>query len=222
MKRLLSALAVTALSAGVLATSAQAGPHNHGHDDHEHVTADASPAQVLEGRAIQADDHVIGAADAPAEMVVYASVTCGHCGRWFTEDWPAVKSELVETGRLRVALREFPTSPAEVAVAGFMIANCGKESDYWPNIERQFTEQEDIRAAFAAGQGREAFEALAAESGVQDLQACLSNDAEFARIDRAMARGEAAGVNAVPAFFLDGKALDGAHTAEAIAEALGG
>lgn len=197
------------------AMAAPALAHDHGGEP-----SSASPALALEGRTLQADDHLVGAADADAELVIYASVTCGHCGQWFTEDWPEVKARLVEAGHLRVALREFPTSPAQVAVAGFMIANCAGPDRYWSAIEHQFAQQGATRAAFARGEGRAAFDALAAQAGVADVQACMGDDAQFARIDRAMARGEAAGVSSVPAFFLDGEPLD-AYAADDIAEALG-
>ena len=222
MKRLLLAgllafLPVTALADGNLADGnlAEADPA-----DGDVVSAAAAEPTAKDGMTVMADDHVIGSAEAERELVIYASVTCGHCGDWFTDEWPTVKSELVETGKLRVALREFPTAPAQIAVAGFMIANCAGEDAYWPVIEKQFQTQDALREAFAAGKGREAFETLATEAGVEDLQACLSDDAQFARIDRSMARGEAAGVSAVPSFFLDGEALSGAHGASDLIAAL--
>ena len=38
------------------------------------------------------DDHVLGADIAPITMIMYASVTCGHCGRWFQDEWDAIKN----------------------------------------------------------------------------------------------------------------------------------
>jgi len=64
-------------------------------------TAEDLPPQVTEHSHSEApNDHVLGSKDAATTMIVWASVTCPHCGDWFSNEWPLVKSELVETGKL--------------------------------------------------------------------------------------------------------------------------
>ena len=180
---------------------------------------------MAEATTLQPDDHVIGAEDAPASLVIYASVTCGHCGKWFTEQWPDVKADLVDTGRLRVAFREFPTAPAQVSIPGFMVANCGPEANYFDTVVHQMQTQEETFAALREGKGREVFLELGERSGLDGedaLQACFEDDDAYAPIDLSMRRAEAAGLRGVPAFFLDGERLGAAHDADDIAAALDG
>ena len=197
------------------------------------VLAQDAPSQVeeltritmAEATTLQPDDHVIGAADAPASLVVYASVTCSHCGTWFTEQWPTLKSELVDTGKLRVALREYPTAPSQVSIPGFMVANCGPEADWFDNIVHQMQSQEETFAALGEGKGLDVFLALGERAGLdgeEGLDACFADDAAYAPIDRSIQRAEAAGLRGVPAFFLDGERLGAAHDADDIAAALDG
>ena len=172
---------------------------------------------LQEATTLQDDDHTIGDLDAPHELVIYASVTCGHCGQWFNGEWPEVKSELIKTGRLRVAVREVPSPPASASVAGFMIANCAApEEDWFANIERQFSQQDTIIQAVREGKGESAYLALAALSGIEGqeaFQACLESDDDFASIDRSMRRHAKTGASGVPVFYLDGERVDGAHAA---------
>ena len=181
-------------------------------------TAPVATVTIVEATTIQADDHVYGDADAASELVVYASVTCGHCGQWFTEEWPEVKAR-ADAGDLRVALREVPTTPAQVSVAGFMLANCAGEESYFANIERQFTEQDKTIAALQAGEGQARFVEMSEDAGLggeDAIQACLSDDTHYAPIERSMRRFEAVGGKGVPMFFLDGEEVEGAHEASDI------
>ena len=181
-------------------------------------TAPQKTVTIVEATTIQADDHIYGDADAPSELVVYASVTCGHCGKWFTEQWPEVKAR-ADAGDLRVALREVPTTPAQVSVAGFMLANCAGEEAYFTNIERQFQEQQTTIEALQAGEGQARFVEMSEAAGLggeDAIQACLSDDTHYAPIERSITRFEAAGGNGVPMFFLDGKEVGDAHDASDI------
>jgi len=80
-------------------------------------------------------DMALGAPDgAKVTVVEYASVTCPHCAAWQEETWPAFKAAFVDTNKVRYVFRELPTPPANVAVAGFMIARCAGEDKYFDVI----------------------------------------------------------------------------------------
>ena len=77
---------------------------------------DPLPAQVTDFATSEApDDHTLGSEDAAITMIVWASVTCPHCANWFANDWPIVKRDLVETGKMRFIFREFPTRRSRTA-----------------------------------------------------------------------------------------------------------
>ena len=209
----------TALSAFALAGSAFA------QDISEAVPETETPMpSVEEATTVQSDDIVLGETSAEDELVIYASVTCGHCGQWFTQEWPGVKSELIETGRLRVAVREFPTAPEQVSVVGFMIAACADESRWYEALEAQFEGQDATQAARESGKGQDRFTELAAYAGIEgeaEIEACFARPELFERIEGNMRRGIAADIAGVPAFFLNGKAMGPKHNLADIAAALG-
>jgi hypothetical protein len=82
-------------------------------------------------------DKILGDENAPVTIVEYASVTCGACAAFHQQTYPTLKSKYIDTGKVRLIMREFPTQPAPVAVAGFMLARCS-EDRYFPMLEAIF------------------------------------------------------------------------------------
>lgn len=208
------------------ATTKDAHNHDaHNHDDHAgHNHADGQhgePADIdIDHVLTQApDDHVIGAADAKDTLIVYASVTCGHCGGWFTDDYPELKKSLIDTGKMKLVFREFPTQPAQVAYAGFQIANCAAPERYFDMITTQMQNQETTFQALKDGKAIERFIELAEPAGITDkdaLFACFDKTDGMEKIERSMKRAQAAGVRGVPALFLNGEPIKGKADAAAV------
>ena len=73
-------------------------------------------------------DLVLGKADAPITIVEYASMTCGHCASFHNTVCPALKEKYIDTGKVRLIMREFPLD--NLAAAASMLARCaGDEQD---------------------------------------------------------------------------------------------
>lgn len=165
------------------------------------------------------DDHVYGREDAAITMIVWASVTCPHCGEWFSKEWPLVKSELVETGKLRFVFREFPTAPAELSMTGFRLANCAPTEDYMTIIEYQMENQQQIFKAAQEGRGPEVYREIAKLAGMETTEAissCLRNPDITAHIIDNANRASLAKVKGVPAFLINGQTYEGAQDAESL------
>lgn len=225
MKILNRALLMTTaafLFAGTATAQDSHAGHDHGaHENHSAVQAEMPP---MEGVFTQVDaDHVIGQADAPATLIVFASVTCPHCADWFENQWPDVKRDLVETGRAKVIFREFPTPPMPIAVAGFLLADCGSDEVYFDAIEWQMANQTRIREQMIAGQIKETHTEIGEAAGLtaEQTQACLTDKAGFDALNTAVMRARSAGLKSVPAMMINGKLIDSkAMTADALSTAI--
>lgn len=206
-------------------TQAQTAHDNHDNHDHnapdhnaQAVAADMDrPPVTSEFAFIEApDDHVMGADDAPVTVIAYASVTCPHCSAWFSEDWPVVKRDLIDTGKIRFVFREFPTQPVQLAMAGFLIANCALEDGFFPSMIHQMEIQADIFEAAKAGNAQQAYLEVAQKAGLPDgaaMKTCLDDKTGYDRIQESMIRAEAAGVRGVPSFFINGEVFEGDSSA---------
>ena len=70
------------------------------------VIANPTLAQVLQPGPLP--EFSLGRADAPVVMVKYMSLTCQYCRRFMAETFPVFKREYIDTGKVRLIIREFP------------------------------------------------------------------------------------------------------------------
>lgn len=190
------------------------------HDGHNHAAApDVEAKDVPFALSEAPDDHVVGDAKAPVTMIVWASVTCPHCSVWFTNEWPAVKKDLIETKKMRFILRELPTQPAQMAMIGFMMAECAPSEDYYKIIEYQMENQKMIFEQAEKGKARAEYDKIGRLAGLEnqdDIQSCLSNKDKLGHIHSNSDRANGAKVQGVPAFYINGDVYEGDQSAEAL------
>jgi protein-disulfide isomerase len=162
-------------------------------------------------------DKILGAENAPVTMVEYASVTCPHCAAFHRDTYPTLKSKYIDTGKVRLIFREFPTNPAPVAIAGFMLARCSGDK-YFAMLDAIFDQQASwgqdpyngfLRIARQAGFTQETFDTCLKDQkladGVQDV--AIRGAQEFK-------------VESTPTFFINGKKYVGALSVSALEKIL--
>ena len=165
-------------------------------------------------RAQQAADPRLGERsagkpDAPVTVIEYFSLTCGHCAAFHRDTWPRVKTELVDTGKMRMVFRDFPLD--QTALLGHQIARALPAERYEGFISTLFATVD--RWAFARGSDpRTELARLAALAGMPR--------AEFdaAANDQALARGileirlqgqQQHNVNSTPTFVFGSRVVPG-------------
>ena len=147
-------------------------------------------------------DMAMGAPEgAKVTVVEYASVTGHVCAAWQEENWEAFKTRYVDTDKVRYVFREIPTPPAEVAVAGFLIARCAGEDKYFDVVHELLASQEEMRAdpratLFRVGNG--------AGLSNERVQQCITDEAGLVAADERAKAALAAGVEGTPTFFVNG------------------
>ncbi|MEZ6029472.1 MAG: thioredoxin domain-containing protein [Hyphomonadaceae bacterium] len=65
-----------------------------------------------------------GAADAPVEMVEYASLSCSHCRDFARQVYPRIKREYIDTGKLRYIYRDMSIDPQAFDITLATITRC--------------------------------------------------------------------------------------------------
>ncbi|WP_425088381.1 DsbA family protein [Stappia sp.] len=152
-------------------------------------------------------DKVLGDENAPVAVVEYASMTCGHCANFHKEGYRHLKSEYIETGKVRFVFREFPLDP--VAAAAFMLARCAPEEKYFDVVDLMFEEQ---RSWAFTQNPYESLLKFARQIGFtqESFETCLKDQALLDGIYAARDRGKEFGVNSTPTFFFNGEMERGA------------
>jgi protein-disulfide isomerase len=100
--------------------------------------ADATPD--VNGRSV-------GRANAPLTVSEYYSLTCPHCAAFARETFPQIKTNLVDTGKIRWVFREFPLD--RLALMASQVALSLPPEQYENFIMVLFNNQD--RWAFAQG-----------------------------------------------------------------------
>jgi protein-disulfide isomerase len=217
MIKFTTALLATTFFAGT--AFAQTTPIPKG-EDHGHSHETKAPKKDVPFALTEApDDHVLGSETAPITMIVWASVTCPHCSDWFTNEWPSIKKELIEPGKIRFVFRELPTQPAQLAMVGFMMAQCAPEEDYFSVIEYQMENQKMIFEAAEKGEARAEYDKIGKLAGLEneaDINACLADQDKLAHIHTNSDRANGAAIKGVPAFYINGESYEGEQDAKTL------
>ena len=77
----------------------------------ESILADIKIKPLLEGNV-----------DAKISLIVYESLTCGHCAEFHTETYPKLKKDFIDTGLIKIEFRSFPLDLASFNAS--KIAHC--------------------------------------------------------------------------------------------------
>lgn len=161
--------------------------------------------------AIGPDDHVIGKAHAPVELVEYGDYECPYCARAHHE----MTEVLRRTGKdIRYAYRHFPLTDIHprALLAAQAAEAAGAQGRFWPMHSvifenRGHLELEDL-VVYAETIG------LDAHRFARDLR----SGTYVPRVQRDFRTGVHSGVKGTPAFFVDGAPQSGTDAESLVTE----
>lgn len=164
----------------------------------------ATPAATQVAAEGPMGERSIGRADAPVVVREFFSLTCSHCATFHRDTMPRVKTDLIETGRIRFVYHDFPLD--QIALTAAAVARSLPASSYDPFVTALLASQD--RWAFArgvnttdelakmatlAGMSRAAFDAAVAD---EPLRAAILKARDEA--------GRTYGIESTPSFVLNG------------------
>ncbi|HXI86532.1 MAG TPA: DsbA family protein [Parvularculaceae bacterium] len=157
-------------------------------------------------------DMVMGEKDAPVTVFEYASVTCPHCAAFHHDMLPTIKKDYIDTGKIKLVFREFPTPPQALSVAGSMIARCaadkGGPDAYFAVVGALFTTQ---RVWVVGDNPKFELQKIAAQAGMDEaaFNACIQRQDLVDLINKNVSEGhDRFGINGTPTFVVNGEALE--------------
>ncbi|MGB3036189.1 MAG: thioredoxin domain-containing protein [Methyloceanibacter sp.] len=188
-------------------------------------TADSAADKALNGPPIaelMADgplgERVLGSPNAPITVIEYASLTCPHCAHFQKEVFPRVKKELIDTGKIRFIVREFPIGHTSGTAA--IINRCAPEDKYFPLFNAFLLRP---RAWVSQEVRPDAIYSVAKSSGMsrETFDKCLTNQTIIDGLTEVKQRGRKFGVVGTPTFFANGRKAQGTITFEEFKALLG-
>jgi protein-disulfide isomerase len=171
-------------------------------------TANAQSAEDL-NKPSALGDMALGSKDAPVTIIEYASMTCPHCAAFTNEVFPKLKSEYVDTGKVRFIFREFPLD--QVALAASALARCVAKDDaqkYFTVVDILFKQQNDLASDALGTINRVGKQAGFSEQMIKD---CVQGDPTIQKgiLDAREYAYNKLKVNSTPSFFVNGTLVKG-------------
>ena len=161
------------------------------------VTNSFGVSRDLEG------DHVISVGSPSNTIIEYASMTCPHCSDFHNETFPKIKSDLIDTGKVKYIFRDFPLD--QYAMAGTLIANCVTEDRYFDVINVLLkTQKKWIQ------NGYQGLLSIAKNFGlsISQVEVCLSDEKLIKLIESNMSIAtNSFGITGTPSVFVNGKKI---------------
>lgn len=166
----------------------------------------AANAQEATGEISEIKDMVMGSADAPVEMIEYASFTCPHCATFHAGTFQNIKKDYIDTGKVRFIYREVYFD--RFGLWASMIARCGGEMRFFGLVELIYEKQREWTASGDPAIIIEDLRKLAKTAGLTDemLDECM-NDADFAQslVAWYQTNSEQDDISSTPSFLIDGQ-----------------
>ena len=169
------------------------------------------------------DDPFIGSEDAPVTIIEFSDYQCPFCRKFWTETYPSIKSEYVDTGKVKIVFRDFPlVSLHPMAIPSAEAAECvrdtaGNDAAYFEYHDKLFGEQNILDSGSIEGPVRSTvtytnddLKNWAQEIGY-DISSCLDSGKFRTEVQKDLADAQSAGGQGTPYFVINGNPLSGAY-----------
>ncbi len=158
---------------------------------------------------IAGDDRTLGNPKAPVVMIEYAAPMCPICANFNANEFPRLKAQYIDTGKVFYVFRVYPIGAPDFAAEA--LARCLPKDQYFTFIDLLYRSQDtwdpdgheipDVRAALIARAG-------IAGMSAADAARCIDDKAEQARITKSAQDAQTRfGVSGTPTFVVDGKVV---------------
>jgi len=150
----------------------------------------ATPVKVGDKSPLGSDQAMV----AIVEFTDYQSTFCGHHA---SATMPQIKSDYIDTGKIRYYVRDFPLVIHDQAKYAAVVARCAaKQGRFWAMHDKLFANQKRLDPRF--------YLQFSNDVGLDPalLSDCLTGKDAIADVDSDSLYGSSIGVDSTPAFFI--------------------
>ena len=156
------------------------------------------------------NDPVLGDPDAPVTIVSFEDYQCPSCGKSFAETFPRLKSDYIDTGKIKYVYRDFPlTNIHPEALSAAEASECADDQGkFWEYHDLLFINQGNLGTQFYAS--------IATTLGLnfEQFAKCMASGKNREEVQNDFTYGVSVGVSGTPTFFINGIKLVGAQPYE--------
>lgn len=186
----------------------------------------AQPApQMPQNLKVKGDAiYVLGKSDAPLTMVEFTDYQCPFCGRFETSTFPEIKKNYIDTGKLRLILRDLPLADMHpFALKAAQSVRCaGDQGRFWEMKDVVFKNQSRLDVDSLAGYAKD----LSLNSAT--FKSCMADGKHLKEIGEEVRYAQSLGITGTPTFILgktagdsvEGRVIVGAQPLESFSAAI--
>ncbi|MDO5621216.1 MAG: DsbA family protein [Paracoccus sp. (in: a-proteobacteria)] len=163
------------------------------------ATTEAAAPQIL-------PDIVLGQEDAPLTVIEYASFTCSHCRDFHNNVFPTLKSEYIDTGKVRFIQRDVYFDG--VGLWAGILARCGGDDKYYAMSDLLFSGQNDWLQGKTAEEVTANMKKVGAKAGLsgEQMDACWNDQAKAEQLIATFQQNATADqIEGTPTFIIGGE-----------------
>ena len=157
-----------------------------------------------------------GPEDAPVVLVEFSDFQCVYCRKFWQETIPRIEERYIRSGKVRFVYRHLAIL-GEASVLAAQAAACAHDQGkFWEYHDALFRTSSPL--AYTAVR----LKRYAGQSGLDEqiFSGCLNSGKHADRVEAETILGRTLGVNATPAFLINGQLLIGAYPFEVFQQAL--
>jgi protein-disulfide isomerase len=159
--------------------------------------------------------YVLGSPDAPIEIVEYADFECIVCANWEQVQFPYVKTSLIDPGKVRWRVRDYPLDGTHrhPRIASHAVACANDQGKVWEVSDAMFHTQNEWSLVADPMPGLTGI-VKAAGLDVNAWTECMKSGKYAGRIQASVDEGNRLGVGSTPTFLINGNLYDAALTSD--------
>ena len=162
--------------------------------------------------AMKAEGYLLGSPTAPVEVVEFADFECPGCGQFSTVTEPDVRTNLVNTGKIRIRYIDYPLPMHKNTWDASLAAACANDQGKFWELHDAIFQNQDRWNGEATSRPRGVLADLAKGVGLDmsKYNDCMKADTHRAKVQSHLQEAERRGVNQTPTFIIGGKMVPGA------------
>ncbi len=148
-----------------------------------------------------------GNVDAKVSLIIYESLTCGHCADFHKEIYPKLKKDFIDNGLVKIEFRNFPLDLA--ALNASKLAHCKNDGKtdllhFLYENQKQWVRGETIKDI-----NKHLKDLIIKKDSLLDFEGCLTNEnIEDHVLNDRISGAKKFNIEATPTLIINGKKFD--------------
>jgi protein-disulfide isomerase len=163
---------------------------------------------------VRESELFLGDKKAPVVMIEYASLSCPHCAIFYREAFEKLKSEYIDSGKVKFVFRDFPLN--QQALVAAMVADCRLQDEKEERAEKYYGL---VKALFKTQDSwafdpkyTEKLESIAKLDGMSSerFKSCIEDQKLQTKVlQLRMEAAKSLQIHSTPTFFVNGEVSEG-------------